>query len=61
MSERALTRAAIGALVLGAALMIPFEATLTRVLGMLCLAAFIVLGAFAVARPERLDSEPPEE
>jgi hypothetical protein len=59
MSERRLTLAAVAAFVLGVALMIPFEATVTRILGVLCLFAFIVLGVFAIARPERL-GEPPE-
>jgi hypothetical protein len=55
MSERTLTLAAIAAFVLGVALMIPFEATATRILGVLSLFAFIVLGVFAIARPEHLD------
>lgn len=54
-AERRLTIAAIAALVLGIALMIPFEATITRLLGVACLFAFIVLGAFAIARPERIE------
>jgi hypothetical protein len=59
MSERGLTAAALAAFVLGVALMIPFEAALTRALGVLALFAFIVLGVFAIARPERL-GEPDE-
>ena len=55
MSERTLTRAAIVAFVVGLVLMVPFESTLTRVLGLLCLFSFIVIGVFAIARPERLD------
>lgn len=55
MSEAALTRVAVGALIAGVALMIPFDATITRVAGLLCLFAFIVVGVFAVARPERLE------
>lgn len=55
MSETALTRLAIGALILGVVLMIPFDATITRVAGLLCLFGFIVVGVFAVARPERLE------
>lgn len=54
MSERRLTVAAIAAFVLGVALMIPFEATITRILGVLCLFAFIVIGVFAIATPDRL-------
>lgn len=58
MSEKSLLIAAIAAFVLGVALMIPFEATVTRILGVLCLAAFIVIGVFAIARPGRLAQEP---
>jgi hypothetical protein len=47
-------------LVIGLVLMLGFEDALTRVLGLLCLAAFIVLGVFAIARPEFL-AGPPEE
>ena len=52
--ERRLTIAAVAAFVAGVALMIPFEATITRILGVLCLFAFVVLGVFAIAQPERL-------
>jgi hypothetical protein len=41
-------------LVLGLALMLPFEATLTRILGVTCLLAFIVLGVFLIAEPRFL-------
>jgi hypothetical protein len=58
MSERRLTFAAITAFVLGVALMIPFDATVTRILGVLCLFAFIVIGIFAIATPERLGDTP---
>jgi hypothetical protein len=58
MSERRLTFAAIAAFVLGIALMIPFDATVTRILGVLCLFAFIVIGVFAIATPERLGDAP---
>jgi hypothetical protein len=59
MSERALTISAIAALIAGAALMLPFEATATRILGVLALFAFIVIGVFAIANPRRL-GDPPE-
>lgn len=59
MSERRLTFAAVAAFVLAVALMIPFEATVTRIAGVFCLFAFIVLGVFAIATPERL-GDPPE-
>lgn len=60
MGEGRLLAAAIAAFVAGVVLMIPFEATVTRVAGVLCLFAFIVLGVMAIARPERL-GPPPEE
>ena len=41
-------------LVLGLALMIPFEATLPLALGVACLAGFVVTGLFLVATPEFL-------
>jgi hypothetical protein len=43
--------AMVACLIVGLGLMIPFEATLTRILGMAALAAFIVLGVFAIAEP----------
>ena len=61
MDEKALTRIAIGCFVLGVALMIPFEATVTRILGVGFLAAFIVIGVFAIARPERLGDVPGDD
>jgi hypothetical protein len=48
-------------LVLGLALMLVFEDALTRVLGLLCLAVFVVLGVAIVARPEFLDPQGPED
>jgi hypothetical protein len=38
-------------LVAGLALMLPFEATVTRVLGVACLLAFVVCGTFLIATP----------
>ena len=52
--ERPLTIAAIAVFVVALVLMIPFEDTLTRILGVLALFAFVVLGVFAIATPERL-------
>lgn len=60
MSERRLQVVAIAAFVVGAALMVPFEGTATRIAGLLALATFIVAGVFAIARPERL-GDPPED
>ena len=41
----------------GAALMIGFEATITRILGMTALFGFIVAGVFAIADPAALAGE----
>ena len=59
--EKRLTTIAIACFVLGVALMIPFEATITRVLGVLAMAAFIVIGLFAIAQPARLGEEPGDD
>lgn len=50
---------ALGCFVLGVALMIPFEAWYTRVLGVGALFAAIVVGVFAIARPDFLEDEEP--
>ena len=47
-------RLALAAGLLGAALMVAFEATPTRVAGVALIFAWIVLGAFALLRPEDL-------
>jgi hypothetical protein len=53
---------ALGAFVLGVALMVPFEDTITRILGLALLFASIVAGVFAIATPELLaDDEADEE
>lgn len=50
MSGRRWLRLGVPAvLVAGLALMIPFEATITRVLGVACLFAFMIGGVFLVA------------
>jgi hypothetical protein len=41
-------------LVAGVVLMIPFETTVTRILGVAALLAFVVCGLFAIATPEYL-------
>ena len=46
--------ATLATLVVGVGLMIPFEATLTRVLGTACLLGFVVCGTFLVANPRDL-------
>ena len=54
MSRRALERAWIALLVVGLALMIPFEETVTLALGVACLLAFVALGVFLIADPAGL-------
>ena len=49
--------ALVALLVIGCGLMIPFEEWYTRVAGMACLFAFIVLGVFLVAEPSFLAGE----
>ena len=43
--------------VIGAALMVGFEETITRILGMAALIAFVVTGVFTIASPEFLERE----
>jgi hypothetical protein len=45
---------AVACFVLGAALLFPFEETLTILFGVLLLMASIVLGVFVLASPDRL-------
>jgi hypothetical protein len=52
---------ALGAFLLGVALMIPFEHTITRILGVVLLFAAIVGGVFAIATPELLAEDDPDE
>jgi threonine/homoserine efflux transporter RhtA len=65
MSRRALERVWIGLLVVGLALMLPFEETITLSLGIACLLAFVGLGVFLIAHPSALlepdddEEEPP--
>jgi hypothetical protein len=47
-------RVAIPLFVLGAAVLVPFESPVTLVAGVFLLLAWIVVGVFAVASPERL-------
>jgi hypothetical protein len=49
-----LDRIAIACFVLGAGLLFPFDQTYTIVPGVLLLLAFVVVGVFALASPERL-------
>jgi hypothetical protein len=52
---------AIACFVLGAGLMLAFDMAATRILGVLLLSGWIVLGAFALATPEYLGREDDSE
>lgn len=52
--------AAIACFVLGAGLLFPFDSTVTILLGVLMLAAFVVCGVFVLASPEALARDPEE-
>ncbi len=54
MSRRGLEIAWIALLLVGLALMIPFEETITLALGVACLLAFVGLGVFLIAHPSAL-------
>jgi hypothetical protein len=54
MSRRALEIAWIALLVVGLALMVPFEETITLALGVACLLSFVGLGVFLIAHPSAL-------
>jgi hypothetical protein len=47
----------LACLVAGLGLMLAFESTITRLLGVLALFAFIVIGVFLIADPEFLAEE----
>ena len=46
-----------GCLAVGLVLMIGFEAAITRLLGVVALFAFIVIGVFLIADPQLLDPD----
>jgi threonine/homoserine efflux transporter RhtA len=54
VSRRALEIAWIALLVVGLALMVPFEETVTLALGVACLLSFVGLGVFLIAHPSAL-------
>jgi hypothetical protein len=54
MSRRAMEGAWIALLVVGLALMLPFEETITLALGVACMLAFVGLGVFLIAHPSAL-------
>jgi hypothetical protein len=47
-----MSKAAAAAFILGAALMLAFDTTITRILGVILLLTGIGLGVFAIATPE---------
>jgi hypothetical protein len=54
VSRRALEGVWLGLLVVGLALMIPFEKPVTLALGVACLLSFVGLGVFLIAHPSAL-------
>jgi hypothetical protein len=50
--------AAVACFVVGAGLLFPFESTVTILLGVLLLVAFVVCGVFVLASPEALAGDP---
>jgi hypothetical protein len=54
VSRGALERAWLALLVVGLALMLPFEETITLALGVACMLAFVGLGVFLIAHPSAL-------
>ncbi|MEA2317169.1 MAG: hypothetical protein QOD44_1358 [Solirubrobacteraceae bacterium] len=48
----------LGSLVVGVGLMVPFEATITRILGVIALFTFIISGVFLIADPAWLERDP---
>lgn len=57
MSRRRRALLVAVAFVIGVGLMVPFEATITRVLGVAFLVAFIVAGVFLIAEPGFLSAD----
>jgi hypothetical protein len=52
-----LVPAAAASLLVGVVLMVVWDATLTRVVGVLALFCFLALGVFAIASPEFLSGD----
>jgi hypothetical protein len=57
MDGRGLERLALALAVVGAGLMLAFDVTLTRILGVMALLGFIALGLFVVANPGYLSED----
>jgi threonine/homoserine efflux transporter RhtA len=60
VSRRALEAVWLGLLIVGLALMLPFEEPYTLALGVACLLSFVGLGVFLIAHPSAL-LEPDDE
>ncbi|MFN8204983.1 MAG: hypothetical protein U0S48_20700 [Solirubrobacteraceae bacterium] len=56
-----LRRVSLLLFILTLALMLPFEYTITRILGVACLVGFVVTGLFAIATPAYLSEAEHEE
>ncbi|MEA2284886.1 MAG: hypothetical protein QOJ21_929 [Solirubrobacteraceae bacterium] len=56
--RRPLLALMLGSFVVGVGLMVPFEATITRILGVMALFTFIVSGVFLIADPDWLERDP---
>jgi hypothetical protein len=54
VSRRALEAVWLGLLIVGLALMLPFEEPYTLALGVACLLSFVGLGVFLIAHPSGL-------
>jgi hypothetical protein len=52
-----MTRLWLALLVVGVGLMVPFESTITRILGVAALIAFVVVGVFVIATPPFLERD----
>ena len=61
ISARGLERAALALGVAGAVLMLAFDETLTRILGVAALLGFIALGLVVIANPGYLSEDESEE
>lgn len=55
--RRPLAISAVVAFVIGVGLMVPFESTITRVGGIIALAAFVALGLAGIAEPGFLGAD----
>ena len=61
MSKQALMAVMLGCLAVGMVVMLVFDSAIARVVGVLALFAFIVMGVFLIADPEFLAAEDDEE